>query len=531
MLDPSPELKEGPIEIRVVTDYKKFPDSATRCLILLQDNWDDFGYKVTFNAHLFDDNSQAHEIGNMRIAQVGMHPGYVDLKSGPLNELGISYGSLGVESYYENLNAIPESTRNHIYKALRDMAFYPQVWEFFKEQDVTRDALLRGITTRTVTEQYHRIAHGGARLTSFRFNFTPSQLGISEPPRLDFEVDPNNSIPPNNIHVIIGKNGVGKSQTIRSLFQASAAPNQLYDGRYGYFHYGEESPFFSKETSTFRKVVAVSFSAFDNLDSPPDDTDDTKFVKIGLRDVDNSGSSDSNDEQIAISFGKIALECVAPGKLQLWNQAILTLSTDLIFREYGLLKLNEWHQNLMSQADSKLAQKQFINHCAQLFRQLSSGHKIVLLTAASLIWHTEEKALILIDEPETHLHPPLLSSFIRCLSDLLEKKNGVAIVATHSPVVLQEVPMKCVWKLDRAGDELKARRPKLETFGENISVLTDEIFRLELEESGYHKVLKKVTAKHSTYKEALEVFKGQLGSEAKAVLRGLCNNQKDEEVN
>lgn len=59
------------------------------------------------------------------------------------------------------------------------------------------------------------------------------------------------------------------------------------------------------------------------------------------------------------------------------------------------------------------------------------------------------KTLVLIDEPESHLHPPLLSAFIRALSDLLLDRNGLSIIATHSPVVLQEVPKRCVWKINR----------------------------------------------------------------------------------
>ena len=55
-----------------------------------------------------------------------------------------------------------------------------------------------------------------------------------------------------------------------------------------------------------------------------------------------------------------------------------------------------------------------------------------------------ERTLVLIDEPETHLHPPLLSAFVRAMSDLLIDRNGVAIIATHSPVVLQETPRTCV---------------------------------------------------------------------------------------
>ncbi|MFP3835922.1 AAA family ATPase, partial [Chryseobacterium sp. SIMBA_028] len=82
-----------------------------------------------------------------------------------------------------------------------------------------------------------------------------------------------------------------------------------------------------------------------------------------------------------------------------------------------------------------------------LLKTMSSGHAIIILTLARLVATVEDKSLIIIDEPESHLHPPLLSLFIKSLSDLLYVKNGVAILATHSPVVLQGIPKSCVWKI------------------------------------------------------------------------------------
>jgi predicted ATP-dependent endonuclease of OLD family len=75
-----------------------------------------------------------------------------------------------------------------------------------------------------------------------------------------------------------------------------------------------------------------------------------------------------------------------------------------------------------------------------------------------LVESVEERTLVLLDEPESHLHPPLLSAFVRALSDLLVNRNGAAIIATHSPVVLQEVPRECVWRL-RDVDRAHARGP------------------------------------------------------------------------
>lgn len=148
---------------------------------------------------------------------------------------------------------------------------------------------------------------------------------------------------------------------------------------------------------------------------------------------------------------------------------------------------------------------------------MSSGHAIVLLTITKLVELVAEQSLVLFDEPEAHLHPPLLSAFVRALSNLLTHRNGVAIVATHSPVVLQEVPQSCVWKINRPGG--RPRRPRIETFGENVGVLTHEIFGLEVRESGFHAEIEKAVQEMASYEEVLAHFGGQLGGEAKGLVR------------
>jgi predicted ATP-dependent endonuclease of OLD family len=142
-----------------------------------------------------------------------------------------------------------------------------------------------------------------------------------------------------------------------------------------------------------------------------------------------------------------------------------------------------------------------------------------------LVETVEEKTLVLLDEPEAHLHPPLLSAFVRALSDLLVNRNGVAIIATHSPVVLQEVPQSCVWKIRRSGRELIAERPEQETFGENVGVLTREIFGLEVTDSGFHTLLKSAVENATDYADVVRRFDGQVGGEAKAIIRSLMANR------
>jgi len=145
---------------------------------------------------------------------------------------------------------------------------------------------------------------------------------------------------------------------------------------------------------------------------------------------------------------------------------------------------------------------------------------VVLLTITRLVELVEESSLVLIDEPESHLHPPLLSAFVRALSDLLMDRNGVAIVATHSPVVLQEVPRACCWILNRSGREARADRPELETFGENVGVLTREVFGLEVVQTGFHRMVAKA-AEGRNYPQILARFENNLGAEARALARSL----------
>ena len=168
-----------------------------------------------------------------------------------------------------------------------------------------------------------------------------------------------------------------------------------------------------------------------------------------------------------------------------------------------------------------LSDQELIGKARRKIRKMSSGHAVVLLTMTRLVATVEEKTLVLIDEPESHLHPPLLSAFIRALSELLHSRNGVSIIATHSPVVLQEVSKSNVWKINRVGLVTKPRRPEIETFGENVGILTREVFGLEVTKSGFHDLLEKSVRGGGTYDEILVEYKDQLGMEARAILKAI----------
>jgi ATPase subunit of ABC transporter with duplicated ATPase domains len=214
---------------------------------------------------------------------------------------------------------------------------------------------------------------------------------------------------------------------------------------------------------------------------------------------------------MAVEFGDSVRICLQGARKRRWQRALEVLESDPIFADAEVATL----------ADEEERPESPQQMATELFRGLSSGHKIVLLTITRLVECVEERSLVLIDEPESHLHPPLLSAFVRALSELLVDRNGVAIIATHSPVVLQEVPRDCAWRLRRSGNVVEADRPMIETFGENVGTLTSEVFGLEVTNSGFHQLLAEAVAGHRTYAEVLEAFDDKLGSEARALVQTL----------
>jgi hypothetical protein len=110
----------------------------------------------------------------------------------------------------------------------------------------------------------------------------------------------------------------------------------------------------------------------------------------------------------------------------------------------------------------------------------------------------------------------------------LFNRNGVALIATHSPVVLQEIPQSCVWKITRSHVRMDVHRPIIETFAENVGILTREVFGLEVSKSGFHKLLVSEVQEGKTYDQIMSDYGDQIGFEGQALLRTLIAERESE---
>jgi ABC-type molybdenum transport system ATPase subunit/photorepair protein PhrA len=502
-------------------------------IYLIEDKWDDWGkFQTQFTLTYVNEKSELEYIGAVKIGQFDMVPGQ-RMPNIPesFDQLDTRFFSLGQDvDFYENLNKYGEDFRYKVLSGLNDVALDEELFERALSVYVTGESLLRHVNRTSVRGRFRRLARGDASLTHYKFKYSMSKADDDEfaSPELSFEVKPGSN-PPTNIHTIIGRNGVGKTRLINKIIKSLIYKHSQNED-FGEF----SSELLMDSQDLFANLVSVTFSAFDGSEAVTERKDNStgmRYSYIGLKqlkvledqDVSPKSKSQEEDEDeihSPKSLGMLNKEfvdslkvCVNGAKADRWIRAVKMLEADPLFKEIGVSKL------------IRIKNKKIFNTTARLlFKKLSSGHKIVLLTITKLVEKVEERTLVLLDEPEAHLHPPLLSAFTRALSDLLIYRNGVGIIATHSPVVLQEVPKSCVWIMRRSNTEVVMERPERETFGENIGSLTREVFGLEVTQSGFHKMLSDAVDSEEDYDAVLEYFNQELGMEARAILRALIVN-------
>lgn len=474
---------------------------------LIHSDWDDwFKYETTYSVYIRK-NELITNIGSIKIGELGMLEGQrvpnipVDFEYLPENFFSLATD----ESFYYEIDRVAKEHREYILTALRDVSFNKTLYDKAKNTDVFQVSLSRGILSSTIENKYYRLAKGNTKLSDYDFSFK-----VTEDCTLHFRVNPQ-KFPASNIHAIIGRNGVGKSHLLTEMVESSIKK----DGRFE-FNTEHQDNFFSN-------IISINFSSFENKKLFEENEDRSKGylyyhlsnrteakepekckflrkVKDKIKEYEPSGWDAVFIESLASTLRK---------KPKLWQECIFILYSDPIFRQTGVYELPKTFEESNGRDIRK-----FNKEAYRVFSGLSSGHKIVLLTITKLVEMVSEKTLVILDEPELHLHPPLLSSFIRSLSQLLINSNGVAILATHSPIILQEVQRECVYKLTRdvQSDIKDAFRPDIETFAQDIGSLTFEVFGLEAKESGFYTLINQIAKEGLDFEESLGRFDDKMGS-------------------
>lgn len=488
-------------------------------VVLTEDDWNDYGFETTFWLDVWKDG-EFFEVGLIRILHISEEATRRIIPQ-EFEELTDDYISLGYsEQFYKNIvNVLGRRKAMKILTKLNDIALIglEENKNFNLEHKGIEDSFFRSSDGRflfsDVKDKY--FLDKGSQDRDYKFTFNAKLYPDSEDfKEINIDFRKKDSYLPNRLFTIVGKNGVGKTrllnQLAESLFDSSKPENRnrfIDIEKTGISKLDEKMPIYNK-------IIAISFSVFDKfykgtVDGESDSRkneeseEQTKFnnyTYIGLHKVDNSIYS-SNE---LIEINKRAYKKILDNNRQ-------SLFIDAI--------------NSSNILNYKL--KEDFEYDAFFTEIFSSGQSIFISMLCRLLSEIEDGSLIFLDEPELYLHPNAIASLARIYYDILEKFKSYAILCTHSPILVQEIPSKYVRKLFITDDStIHYLRPNIETFGNNISDITANIFNVLDGESLYKsKLIKWSKDENLDEDKIIDLFDNGLSLKAQLYLASLFEGE------
>lgn len=478
-------------------DYREDPPpSLVNAFVLKADNWNDYSSHIRFDLIHYGPNGQRTHIGKVKVLHRTLYgtKWSVDRNTRlppQFSELDDSFASLGQsQDYYANLRSVagPDDALE-VLKALRDIAEMPGIAAPFETSPPFRNGMVRENAARRARRFGRAWARGEEVSLEPRFQYV-CRLGTGAIPTVaDFDFDPSNSLP-GRIVAIIGRNAVGKTIFLSNLAADLAQVDRLSEERLN-----QRRERFNGEQPVFSRVIAISYSAFDRF-RRPEPTPFSSYIYCGIRD----DRGNLTQRGLRGSYLRNLERIREHGREDDWVENILTILGDASGLNSEILLATVKDENGTSFLDT-----------------LSSGQAILCQLVTGLLSWIEPESIVLFDEPETHLHPNAVANLFVVLIRILKKYDSYAVLATHSPVVLQEVPSKRVLHFRRDGDSTTADELAVESFGESITELTRHVFNTFEVENPYKAVLARLAAKLPA-EEVLSLFPKGLGMAAQSYL-------------
>ena len=515
---------------------RQLADKATEPIFILrQDDWNDYSFCTQYHLSFSSPNGGDIHIGIVKILKKGQTDDCEKTINDDFTELGSDFISVGQSiDYYQRISELEDHYKNVVLNSLNDWIKHPGLGKEFLDERGWKKSLFRDfeidsemveISRELVRSDYLLSPKDGLVFSfkmpewsdSIEFNFSKNKSWFVQENGL------NQITLPSRIFCIIGQNGSGKSTLLSRIARvAFGTKKERADGEFSKL--GEISPI----GIGFSKVITISYSAFDSFKLPgvqPFDLNSRReelfqiikdvkngtgrFIFCGLRDIaaeleeelhSNSENETSSDRNISTKLKSIGM---LADEFSRTIRKISSNSSNYIFYEALRILSSEGSfdcSELKSTPEAKYR---------DLFLKWSTGHKIAVQILASLTAHTKARSLVLMDEPETHLHPPLLASLMQAVRYILDKKTSFSIIATHSPVVLQETMTKNVSIIRSTGESATLYKPLIQTYGESIGLITSEVFGLSTTAAGSYGKIHELSESALNFSEIEEMFHPQ----------------------
>lgn len=289
--------------------------------------------------------------------------------------------------------------------------------------------------------------------------------------------------------ILVGRNGVGKSQLMNAIIQSLVSNDPTEKSR-GFFNPALKASrvlvFSSVPSDQFPRSIpawrGIDYQYFSvNADEFSSKFGDA-FLKALMtckktgRVLDPESEEQDRFEILKEAFDRIGIWKklyiplqqgeTLPHEIEIDGQAYVPYSRNYAEKKsLQMYRRLDWDRSpiILNNKDQK--------------RNLSSGEYAIMRFTAQLAAAIERGSLLLLDEPETHLHPNLISEMMAMLDVLTQTTKSVAVIATHSAYVVREAPRRRVNVLRLNGGEIQVDQPRFQTFGGNIESISQFVFQ------------------------------------------------------
>ncbi|WP_017346056.1 AAA family ATPase [Pantoea sp. A4] len=316
-----------------------------------------------------------------------------------------------------------------------------------------------------------------------------------------------------NITVLIGQNGNGKSRTLNNIARKALkgyveSESRLKVNRVLLFAPRHELHIFPSEKW---KNPATYYRTFPTTRSSKSRS--AKSLTESLLDILRTDEKIADKHRWVIfqeslcelnSYEDIHLKGINPNQyyslIDLWN-----------------LKNNKF--SMLSEIQQDLEPIKLINgrEC-----RLSSGEYSFLQILSGMTMNIENGSLLLIDEPETHLHPNFISQLMSSLQTILLSTGSFSIIATHSVYVVRDVPEDQIIILERDYETnvLIQKNTGMSTLGANIGSLSTFIFGENGRSKNVTAIVENVLSEGINFSEIERKYGQVFSSEMLSMIKG-----------
>lgn len=545
---------------------KDFPDNNV-IIWIKNDSWNDFGYRArcNFKFHLnYDDSTEAKIIEGELL--LGFSDGESDL-SDILSECAkenrsniITSDRLpqfftmlpDMQSYRNIVDFEGIEVANVLLKSINDLVFT-------KNQPKTKsnrwldDAINSKIFTLSFmrnSETFYAFHNASTILNGLneeRLGLMSSELvlefkldAFKNNHKVNFKFEHDNLIP-SRVAVLIGENGTGKSQALRQVVKGLVN----FDENSYLIDPHNQRPLISRllaiatpgETST--TFPKGSFSNQDvyykRLELDRDKVaEDSHGLGEMLVELARSKESIKNKSRWELFYDALSQtlpidEIVVPLKKE---PAAIYTGINVNGNCYVYLegiRSNNGEQATLEVWNSIYTNAEPLRLSNGNITPLSSGQITFFKFALQACLYIENGTLVLLDEPETHLHPGLIKKFVGLLDEILENTGSISIIATHSVYFVREVSRKQVFVFKQVEEQITISNPRLKTFGADVGAISYFVFEEDDNSRLYEKLEKSIFDGDKNIDELLDKLKEELSTEAIMSIKRKFknNNEKD----